>query len=105
MSMRRIAALTIMLAFVVMIFTGVVLYIVPQGRVAYWAGWMLFGLGKEQWGAVHTTMGLLMLISGVFHIVYNWKPIVNYLRNRAREVRVFTPDFNVSLAITVLFVC
>jgi len=103
MKLKHITSLTIMLAFLVMVLTGIVLYIVPQGRVAYWADWQLLGLSKTQWGNVHVTMGLLMLLSGVLHIYYNWRPILSYLKNAARKVRVFTPDFNVALLVTVLF--
>ena len=46
MKLKRITSLTIMLAFLVMVLTGIVLYIVPQGRVAYWADWRLLGLSK-----------------------------------------------------------
>lgn len=35
MSLRKITSLTAMLAFVVMLLTSIILYIVPQGRVAY----------------------------------------------------------------------
>mgnify|MGYP000181594178 CR=1 FL=1 len=39
MKIRKIASLTALLSFVVVIVTSIVLYIVPQGRIAYWADW------------------------------------------------------------------
>ncbi len=97
--MRKITSLTAALSFIVTIVTSVILYIVPQGRVAYWADWRLWGLSKEQWGNVHINVGLLFLLALGLHIYYNWRPLMAYLKNRSRQMRVFTPSFNVALAI------
>ena len=101
MTLKKITSLTLLIAFVLLIFTSVILYIVPQGRVAYWADWHLLGLSKTQWGNLHINLGVLMLIAGLLHIYYNWKPITTYLKNRAKQVKVFTPSFNMALAITL----
>jgi hypothetical protein len=82
-----------------------VLYIVPQGRVAYWADWRLLGLTKTQWGAIHINMGLLFLLALGLHVYYNWKPLTQYLKDRARHWKVFTPEFNLAaVLVTVLVV-
>lgn len=104
MNLRRITSLTAMLSFIVMILTSIILYIVPQGRVAYWADWRLWGLSKEQWGAIHINVGFLFLFALGLHLYYNWKPVVNYLKNKSKKVSVFTPNFNAALVITLLFV-
>ena len=104
MSMRKITSLTAALAFCVVVVTSVILYIVPQGRVAYWADWRLWGLTKEQWGDVHITVGLLFLLALVLHLFYNWKPLLAYLKDRSRRMRLFTPAFNVALTICVVTV-
>jgi Domain of unknown function (DUF4405) len=104
MKARRVASLTMLFAFAVMAITGIILFIVPHGRVAYWAGWSMLGLSKTQWGDIHTTMGLLMLLAGVTHVVFNWRSIMVYLKNRARELRVLTPEFNVAAVIAVVVV-
>jgi hypothetical protein len=102
MNMRKITSLTALVSFLLLMVTSVILYIVPSGRVAYWAGYRLWSLSKEQWGAVHINLGFLFFIAILLHIYYNWTPIVNYLKNRSRQVRVFTADFNVSLLVTLL---
>jgi len=104
MSMRKITSLTAGLSFVVVVVTSVILYIVPQGRVAYWADWHLWGLDKEQWGAVHINVGLLFLLSLFLHIYYNWKPLVAYLKNRSRQMKIFTSSFNLAFLICVVTV-
>ena len=103
MKFRRIVSLTLFLSLVLELITSVILYIVPQGRVAYWSDWTLWGLSKTQWGDLHINLGLLMIIAGGFHVYYNWKPITAYMKNKAREFKMFTPNFNVALVVTMLF--
>jgi transcriptional regulator with XRE-family HTH domain len=103
-NIRKITSLTASLSFLLMLLTSVVLYIVPQGRVAYWADWRLWGLTKTDWGNIHINLGVLFLIALSLHIYYNWKALMSYLKNRARQMRVFTPEFNVALAISAVFI-
>jgi hypothetical protein len=103
MKIRKITSLTAALAFILIIITSIVLYVVPQGRVAYWADWRFLGLTKTEWGNLHINLGLLFLIALVLHIYYNWKPLLSYLKDKARKMKVLTAEFNVALIITVLF--
>ena len=104
MTVRKITSLTATLAFILMVVTSIILYLVPQGRVAYWADWRMWGLTKTQWGDVHINVGLLFLLALCLHIYYNWKPLMAYLKDRAKQMKVFTPSFNVALTVCVLTV-
>jgi len=104
MSLRRITSLTALFTFLMMILTSVVLYIVPEGRVANWAVWKLWGLTKEQWGQIHINMGFLFILTLLLHTYYNWKMITAYLKNRARQMKIFTREFNVALILTLAFI-
>ncbi|BBO75339.1 hypothetical protein DSCW_27560 [Desulfosarcina widdelii] len=101
MNIRKATSLTAALSFVLMVLTSIVLYIVPHGRVAYWANWKLWGLSKTDWGDIHINLGLLFLIALFLHIYYNWKPLIAYLKNKAKQLTVFTPEFNAALLITI----
>ena len=103
MKLRKITSLTMLLSFVLLIVTSVVLYVVPEGRVAYWSDWQFMGLTKTLWGDVHINLGVLFLVSGFLHLYYNWKPIVSYMKNKAKEVKIFTLDFNIALILTLFF--
>ena len=102
MTMRKITSLTAFLAFLLTILTSVVLYIEPEGRVAYWSNWSLWGLSKEEWGAIHINLGTLLVLALALHVYYNWKPITNYLKTKAKQMRVFTGDFNVALLLCLV---
>lgn len=99
--LRKITSLTAFITFIVTFLTSFVLYIVPEGRVAYWADWHLLGLTKTQWGDIHTTVGTLFLIALLLHVWLNWKPILAYMKNRAREMVVLTPSMVISIALTL----
>ncbi|WP_319406313.1 DUF4405 domain-containing protein [uncultured Desulfosarcina sp.] len=104
MTMRKITSLTATLSFVLMVTTSIILYLVPPGRVAYWADWRMWGLTKTQWGDIHINVGLLFLLALGLHIYYNWKPLMAYLKDRTRQMKVFTAAFNVALTVCVLTV-
>lgn len=98
--MRKIISLTLFLQLLPLTITSIVLYIVPHGRVAYWADWKMWGLSKTQWGDMHTTCGAIFCLAGAFHLVYNWKALLLYMK-KARAFRLFTKEFNVALILTL----
>jgi hypothetical protein len=81
-SLRSLVSFLVTWSFVVLTVTGLVLYIVPQGRVAYWIHWSLAGMEKEQWGWVHMMFGGVFIVSGVLHLYFNWKPFKAFLAAR-----------------------
>ncbi len=102
--MKKITSLSLGFSFLIMSITGVMLYIVPQGKIAYWADWHLFGLTKGQYGEVHTTSMVTFLGFGILHIYYNWKPIVSYMKDKSKKVSFTKKEFLIALGINLLFV-
>lgn len=100
--MRKITSMTMLVSFVVLILNSIVLYIVPEGRVAYWADWRFWGLTKTEWGEQHVTIGFLFLLAGFLHLFYNWAAVKSYLKNRVKKIKIFTKSFNVGLLLTVV---
>jgi hypothetical protein len=103
MKIRRIISLIALLSFCVMAATGIVMFLAPQSRVAYWNGWELFGLSKRDFDAIHSTFMLLFLTSVIWHTVLNWKSLVDYLRTNSKKLVIVTPDLLLALAVCVLF--
>lgn len=100
--MRKTTSLTALISFLLLVLNSIVLYIVPHGRIAYWADWRFWGLTKTEWANQHVIIGLLFLLAIFLHTYYNWKPIVAYLKNKARQVRIFTREFNIALLLVVV---
>jgi len=103
MKIRRVISLTVLLSFIMLALSGIMLFLSPQGRVAYWAGWKILGLTKDQYSAIHTTFMVLFLTVGIWHIVLNWRPITGYLKDRSRKIRLITPESAVALGLTLAF--
>ncbi len=104
MNMRKITSMTMVWSLIVLTFNSIVLYVVPEGRIANWADWRFWGLDKHDWSAQHTTVGFLFIFAGLLHIYYNWKPIVSYMKNKAKKLRLVTGASGIGLALTVIFV-
>jgi len=100
---RKITSLTALISFVFLTLTSIILYIVPQGRIAYWANWRLWGLSKTDWTNIHINLGLLFLISILLHIYFNWTPMISYLKDKARNLKIVTREFNIALIVTAVF--
>jgi hypothetical protein len=81
-SWKPFTSFSILLGFVALLTSGLVLYVAPPGRIANWTRWSLGPLAKEQWQAVHTVFGLVFLVAAAFHLMFNWRVLLAYLRRR-----------------------
>ncbi|MDH5411123.1 MAG: DUF4405 domain-containing protein, partial [Alphaproteobacteria bacterium] len=70
---RGLVAFIVFGGFTVMTVTGLILFVMPPGRVAYWTNWALMGLEKSDWTAVHIVFSLLFVLAGLIHLFFNWK--------------------------------
>jgi hypothetical protein len=103
-STRSLIAFLVTWSFLALTVTGVILYIVPHGRIAFWTHWSLLGLEKEQWAGVHMMFGGIFIATGVLHLYYNWKPFKKYLAERMEgHIRV-KRELVLSVALTVLVI-
>lgn len=81
--LRKATSLTLCLSFIILCVSSVVLFIAPEGRVAYWSNWTGLSLSKAQWGDIHITGGFLFLGTCVLHAFLNIRPMVAYLKIRS----------------------
>jgi magnesium-transporting ATPase (P-type) len=104
MNLKKITSLVMLLATLMLTYTGVMLFIAPQGKIAYWANWEFLGLNKGEYTSLHNTYFVLFLVAFVLHVYYNFKPIKNYLSNEAKELVVATKEMIVATIFTVVFI-
>jgi nitric oxide reductase large subunit len=102
-SLRRFISLSLLFSFLVMSYTGIVLFFAPKGRVANATHWELFGLEKTEFSALHVSFMLLFLVGMLFHIYLNYKALLSYFKNKIREFSLFTIEFMLAFGITLLF--
>jgi hypothetical protein len=72
----------VVFSFLALAASGLVLYVAPPGRIANWSVWQLLLLSKAQWQAIHTIVALAFLVAASFHIYFNWKVLVAYVRSK-----------------------
>ncbi len=82
--------------------SGVILYIGPAGRIANWTRIPILGLEKFQWQALHTIFTFLLLISTLFHIYFNWKPLMAYLKTRRDQKTKIRSELWASVMVTLV---
>ncbi len=104
LKIRKLVSLTAFLSFIGLVITSVILYFLPHGRIAYWNDWHLWGLSKDDWDALHINLGVLFLVAICFHIYLNWSALVNYLKNKARKLVIFTKEFGLALVLVIAFI-
>jgi hypothetical protein len=100
--LRKVVSLTLAWMFAVSAISGIMLYIAPPGRIAYWADWSLIGLDKGAWDHLHTVTTLLMIIAVALHLYYNWKPFVSYMKDKATKALAATKELLISLAVVIV---
>jgi hypothetical protein len=101
---RKLTSLITLTTFLVMAVTGLILFFVPEGRIAYWVHWKFLGLSKESWGNIHLVCGIVFIVTGAFHIYFNWKPLINYLSDKFSGRLTANRELMLSLAATVVII-
>lgn len=83
--LRPFATLCVAGAFLALALSGLLLFAAPRGRYLNEHAWAVLGLDKDAWLALHVTVAVLMLCAAGAHIVFNFKPLMNHLRGRAKD--------------------
>jgi hypothetical protein len=83
---RAFTSFGLFIALLMMLVSGVILYVSPPGRVANWTDWRMIGLTKRGWINQHTIFGFAFIILSLFHLfLFNWKAFLCYLKSKAKE--------------------
>ncbi len=85
-SWRSFISFGLLFSFLIIFFTGIILYLAPAGRIAHWVNWKLIALSKEDWQALHIIFSFLFVILSIFHLFsINWKVFLSYLKNKTTK--------------------
>jgi len=80
--LRRFVNSYLFLSFLASAVSGVVLFLRPEGSLARWTGWTVFGLDKKHWETVHIVFVIALLVASAAHVWLNWRPLVSSLLGR-----------------------
>jgi hypothetical protein len=87
------------LSFIGMTFTGIILFVVPPGRIANWTGWTLLGLTKHEWIGLHDWFSIIFVVASVIHLYLNWKPFVSYFKSKATKAFALRGEWAAALVV------
>jgi hypothetical protein len=74
-------SIALLFAFILMLVSGIVLYIAPEGSLSRWIGWDILNLTKKQWEHQHTIFSYLFILFSVLHIFkINWGLLISYFQ-------------------------
>ncbi|MHC4519889.1 MAG: DUF4405 domain-containing protein [Planctomycetota bacterium] len=99
---RAFISTTVGLSFVGMCVTGIVLFVVPPGRIANWTGWTIFGLTKRQWQGLHIWFSLVFMVAACVHLYYNWRPLLSYFKSKVRKTPALRWEWILSLIVCIV---
>jgi len=99
---RGFTSLWLFFSFAVMVFTGAVLYMGPQGRVAYWTDWHFLGLTKTHWTNIHMVNALAFAGIGIYHLILNWKVFTSYLVTKATDAMEYKLELSLAAGLTFM---
>jgi hypothetical protein len=94
---RAFVSVTTALSFVAMSITGIVLFVMPPGRIAYWTGWKMLALTKDQWDGLHIWFSLIFMVAAVLHLYLNWRSFLNYFRHKVRKAFALRSEWAMAL--------
>ncbi len=99
---RGFISLLVTFSGLIMIASGIVAYIMPEGRIAYWADWRFLTLGKEQWGTIHTVLSFVFFFATIFHLAFNFKALISYLKDRVKKTYSMRSELVLVLVIIII---
>ncbi|MBU8892458.1 MAG: DUF4405 domain-containing protein [Bacteroidales bacterium] len=101
-SWQSFISIGLLLSFVIMLISGIILYIAPEGSISRWIGWKVFNLTKGQWEQQHTIFSFLFMGFSIFHIFsINWRLLLSYFTLRKKKLKNIR-ELIISLIITII---
>ena len=94
-------SLNLFFTFLLMLLSGLILYLKPEGTVARWLDWKMLGVEKSGWESMHTVFSFLFMAFALFHMlkIHLFNLSSYFFNNRSGRKR----ELYGSLAITVVF--
>ena len=84
---RAIIAIALLIVWVLSAFSGLILWLAPEGRRAGQQP-LLFTITKQNWGEIHFWICVAVVVVTVVHIIIDWKAlrgVIRYLTSVHRD--------------------
>jgi len=84
---RAVIAILLIIAWVLVAFSGLILWLAPEGRQSGRIP-LLFDLTKSEWKDIHLWLAVATLIITLIHVIVDWKTlraVIKYMVSAHRE--------------------
>ena len=98
---RAFTSVLIAFSSLALLASGVVLFLSPPGRIANWTDWSILTLSKEEWAGVHMVFSTVFLTAAILHLVFNWRPMLNYFKGKLTRRIGFRWEWAAALALSI----
>ncbi|MFC1476447.1 DUF4405 domain-containing protein [Fibrobacterota bacterium] len=99
---RRFISFTLFFSFLCLCLSGFALYIKPEGDIAHWIRWSFLGISKSGWEGFHALFSLFFLLFAIIHLCFNWKVLINYLKDKITRGLTLKKELFASIIIIIL---
>lgn len=99
---RSLSSFFLAFSSVLILVSGIVLFVAAPGRYAHAADWRLIGLNKEQWETMHSMFCLVAVIFSIVHLAINWKVLTHYLWDRTSHTYRLKRELTISILLTLI---
>jgi len=105
-NLRGFISLLLTFSFLILLLSGIVLFIMPHGRIAYWLDWRFLGINKDGWTSVHIMFGIIAVLASLFPLfMFNWKTFLGYVKKGAKKGASLKAELVLSVVLcTVVFI-
>ena len=82
-SWRAFISFALTYIMIILLLSGIMLYVSPPGRYAHWVNWTLWGFSKEGWQGIHIIFSLGFILLSLLHLLWiNWKAFLSYIKSK-----------------------
>jgi len=100
-SWRAFVSVLTAVSFIGMTLSGIILFVMPPGRIANRSDWTLIALTKEQWTALHLWFSLVFVAAAAWHVYLNWKLFASYFKNKASKALALHTEWMAALIVCI----
>ena len=102
--LRALFSALLFISVIVLLLTGVGLFVSPHDHAADWLSWSWMGMDQDVFSELHITFGLLFFISSLMHIIYNFKLLLSQLKKPIKGMPLLNETLVASLLALALMV-
>jgi hypothetical protein len=85
-SWRKFISFGLFIALLILLVSGLVLYLSPHGRGGNWSGWQFIGLSRSEWQHQHIIFSFGFALLSICHLFFiNWTTFLCYLKTRTMQ--------------------